>query len=472
MNLLGALFHELGKKLNNFESKNYLFPDFYLPEMRKRVNGWCYLVTALVMLLSACISYLLTTGPQEQARLILVVMMGYSGLSFLRMCFYITGSVKHSADRKSATPIDQMKNFPFISVLVPAYNEEAVIEEVVKNYGVINYPNFEIIIVDDGSKDATYEAAKAAAEQSLLDIKVFRKENGGKASALNFALSQALGEFVLCMDADSKLSPDTLKYGVRHFSSNPNLAAVAGKVKVENTGSLIGKMQYLDYLFGHFQKKILSSMKAVTIVPGPIGLFRKKDVEEIGGYEKENTTYAEDTELTFKLLIAGKEIICEDGMVSYTEAPVNYTDLYRQRYRWTRGIFQALAKNSQGFLQSKDPKNHLLFIYLLWEQVFFPIIDFALLLIFILCYFFSPIESLASLLLLYIYAIELIMAIFATKGEKRRIFLIFQSIISRFFYSNILLVWKLSAFYDEWTARGMSWDKLARSGFTRKCNGV
>lgn len=458
--------------MSTLRTENYSFPDFYLPEMRRKVNEFCYLGAGLILGLGVLISYLLIGSTADQAETILMVLMGYSGLSFVRMCFYMVGALKYAKINKGLLPIEDILDFPFISILVPAYSEGTVIEEVIKNYSVINYPNFEIIIVDDGSKDNTYEAALAGASLTNLNISVFKKENGGKASALNFALSKAMGEFVLCMDADSKLAPNTLKCGVRHFSDNPNLAAVAGMVKVENTDTFIGRMQYLDYLFGHFQKKSLSVLKTVTIVPGPIGLFRKSDIEAIGCYEKENTTYAEDTELTFKLLIKGKDIICDDGMVSYTEAPSNYKDLYRQRYRWTRGIFQALIKNTQGFLQAEDTKGQLVFVFLLWEQVLFPIIDFTLLMVFIICYFFTPIEAVASLLLLYVYAIDLVMAFVATKGEKRRFNLIYQSILSRFFYSNILLVWKLSAFYDEWVARGMSWDKLARNGFSEKCEGV
>ncbi|MCF8060663.1 MAG: glycosyltransferase [Bacteriovoracaceae bacterium] len=456
--------------MNTDLSHKFSFPDFYLPENRLKVNSWCYFAASMILCFGLGISYLLITSTNEQSEIILLVLMGYSGLSFVRMCFYIGGSVKYAKLSKEALPIESMQDFPFISILVPAYNEGAVIAEVIRNYSVINYPFFEIIIVDDGSKDDTYEAALAGASKVDLNILVFRKENGGKASALNFALEKAKGEFVLCMDADSKLAPDTLKYGVRHFFNNPNLAAVAGMVKVENTDSLIGRMQYLDYLFGHFQKKSLSVLKAVTIVPGPIGLFRKSDIEFLGGYERENTTYAEDTELTFKLLIQGKEIICEDGMISYTEAPANYVDLYRQRYRWTRGIFQALIKNAQGFLQSDNPRSQVIFIFLLWEQIIFPIIDFTLLLVFIFCYFFTPIEAVASFLLLYVYAIDLIMAVMATKHEKRKLNWIYQSVLSRFFYSNILLVWKLSAFYDEWIARGMSWDKLVRNGFSKSCS--
>jgi cellulose synthase/poly-beta-1,6-N-acetylglucosamine synthase-like glycosyltransferase len=437
------------------------------------VNTWCLGGAFFMFSMGLLASYLLIYSEQKDAEFLLTVMMGYSGISLFRMVLYVIGAIKFNHEYKNIPSLErvlrtqEVAEYPLISVLVPAYNEEKVIAEVIKNYDQIEYPHFEIILVDDGSKDDTYGAAKAAVRDSEVNIRVYSKPNGGKASALNFALEKSRGEFVLCMDADSKLAPETLRSGVRHFYLNPNLSAVAGIVKVENTNSFLGRMQYLDYLYGHVQKKILSLCKTVTIVPGPIGLFRKSDLLAMDGYEKENTTYAEDTELTLKLLSAGKDVICDEGMISYTEAPSSYNDLYRQRYRWTRGIFQAVIKNAHRFLTAEEPKNQLVLMYLFWEQVIFPLIDFTLLFSFVFCYFFTSVSTTASMLLLYIYAMDIAITLMATKGEGKRLYWIYQSFLARFFYTNILVVWKISAFYDEWVARGMSWDKLSRKGFIK-----
>lgn len=452
--------------MDSSQVKTHQFQDLYVPEKRQTVNSLCLIFTGLLFGLGIAAAYAISIQSLEYSDLIVTVMMAYSGVSLVRLFFYILGAVQYDQQTLELTDVEELTDFPLISVLVPAYNEGKVIAEVVKNYEHIDYPQFEIIIVDDGSKDDTYEQALAAAAQSPVNIQVHTKPNGGKASALNYGLELAAGDYVLCMDADSSLAPQTLKCGIRHFKDNPKLAAVAGKVLVENTDNLLGRMQYLDYLYGHLQKKVLSIFRTVTIVPGPIGLFRKRDLMAVGGYEKENTTYAEDTELTLKLLTNGKEITCDDGMVSYTEAPTNYNDLYRQRYRWTRGIFQALLKNTHRFLDADETKSHLVLLYLLWEQVLFPLIDFTLLFVFIFCCFFAPIESKASFLLLYIYFLDIVMAVMATKGEKGRWKIGFYAIWARFFYSNVLVVWKISAFYDEWVARGMTWDKLSRNGFS------
>lgn len=457
----------------NKVAQNITFPDLYVPEMRRKVNLWCLLGAVATFVLGTIVSVVLVSSKAADTEIILTAMMGYSGISLLRTILYISGAIKFNRDYKTVPSLEailenqEFFEYPLISILVPAYNEGMVIAEVIKNYEVIDYPNFEIILVDDGSADNTYEVAKLAVRRSQVNIRVYRKENGGKASALNYALEKARGDFVLCMDADSKLAPETLKSGVRHFYLNPNLSAVAGIVKVENTDTFLGRMQYLDYLYGHVQKKILSNFKSVTIVPGPIGLFKKSDLEALGGYERENTTFAEDTELTLKLLSNGKDIICDEGMISYTEAPSNYTDLYRQRYRWTRGIFQAVLKNAHRFLTADEPKNQLILMYLFWEQVLFPLIDFTLLAIFVFCYFFTNVGTTASLLLLYIYLMDVVITLMATKGEGNRLYWVYQSFLARFSYTNILVVWKMSAFYDEWIARGMSWDKLSRKGFVK-----
>ncbi len=459
--------------MHDREIVNSTFPDLYVPENRRRVNHGLLYGAILIFLIGVGLAY--EIGHGNHGDVVIIAIMGYSSLSFLRMCFYAFGA--YFFDRKSIkfnieNPIisDEATDdeLPLISILVPAYNEGPVIKDVISNYSTIDYPNFEVIIVDDGSSDDTYiRAQEGLALNHKVNIKLFTKENGGKASALNFALEKSSGDYVLCMDADSTLGPNTLRSGIRYFKENPNLAAVAGVVKVENTQNFIGKMQYLDYLFGHFQRKVLSLMRLVTIVPGPIGLFKKVYIHKVGGYEKENTTFAEDTELTFKLITQGYDIVCDDQMIAYTEAPGNYRDLYRQRYRWTRGIYQALLKNTHNFLSADEVKYQKLFIYLLWEQVLFPLVDFTLMAVFVYCFMTSSFLEEYSLLFLYVFAIDIVMTFMATSGEKKRISWLYHSVLARFFYTNVLLVWKVSAFYDEWIIRGMTWDKLSRAGFCK-----
>jgi cellulose synthase/poly-beta-1,6-N-acetylglucosamine synthase-like glycosyltransferase len=434
-------------------------------ELKESLNRiFLYLCALLLVVMTLFLWVMLETS---SAKFVVYIVMSYSCLSIIRLIFYIGGAVKYDfRERNKVCSFISKSEEPLISILVPAYNESLVIKDVIKGYDSIDYTNYEIIIVDDGSSDNTYEIAKEAASHSNLNISVYFKVNGGKASALNYALEKSLGDFVLCMDADSKLSPGTLKAGISHFLIKPNLAAVAGIVKVENRTSFLTKMQYLDYLVGHFQRKAFSNLSLVSIVPGPIGLFRKEFIKNIGGYEKENTTFAEDTELTLRLLADGHDIICDDDMIAYTEAPISYTDLFRQRYRWTRGIYQALLKNTYKLIMSTHTKVHILYMFLMWEQVIIPVIDFFLLCLFVFHFIFSENSFIYSLLFLYVAFIDVIITVLATKGEKGRFSLVLYSIVGRFTYANILSVWKISSFIDEWNVREMSWDKLERNGFT------
>lgn len=399
---------------------------------------------------------------------VFVVVLSYSFVSAIRFVVYSVGGALFSVQQKKLDSEVKFNDFgcsESVSILMPAYNEAQVIGSVLRSFENLNYKNFEIIVIDDGSKDDTYQVASEAALHLNLDIKVFTKPNAGKAEALNFGIEKSTGDFILCMDSDSYLNPDAVRKGIRHFANDEKLAAVAGVVFAENTNCLLAQFQQLDYLIGHFQRKILSLIGKVSIVPGPIGLFRKSAVASVGYYEKDKGTFAEDTELTFRLIAAGWKVKCEDGMLAYTEAPDNVSDLLRQRYRWSRGVYQALFKNFNRFIFSQSQSNLLFLMFLIWEQVLVPIVDFALLVAFLCHFIFNFDLSGYSVLIAYIVGLDLSLALLSTWNQKNPLRWFAVAVLSRFSYVNILLTWKLLAFFDEWKDVGMDWDKLTRKGF-------
>jgi cellulose synthase/poly-beta-1,6-N-acetylglucosamine synthase-like glycosyltransferase len=144
------------------------------------------------------------------------------------------------------------------------------------------------------------------------------------------------------MDGDSRLAPDTLRHAVRHFA-DARVAAVAGNVKVVNRHNLWSRLQALEYIEGlNLPRRAQGFMHAVTIIPGPLGMFRRDVLAAVGGYDTD--TYAEDADLTLKILTAGWHVVYEERAIAWTEAPELLLDLIKQRYRWTRGILQALGK--------------------------------------------------------------------------------------------------------------------------------
>jgi cellulose synthase/poly-beta-1,6-N-acetylglucosamine synthase-like glycosyltransferase len=194
-------------------------------------------------------------------------------------------------------------------VLVPCYNEGTVVQASIRSLLNLDYPNFEILVIDDGSTDDTYRKANAlSGKHGHIEVRVITKPNGGKSRALNAGIRASTGSIVLCMDGDSAMTRDTLREGVKHFL-DPSIGAVAGNVKVVNRGNLLAKLQALEYIEGlNMARKAQGFFRMVNIIPGPVGFFRKQALYDVGLYDHD--TFAEDCDLTLKLLMAGHNTRC------------------------------------------------------------------------------------------------------------------------------------------------------------------
>ena len=355
-------------------------------------------------------------------------------------------------------------NLPMISLVVPAYNEGPVIQQAVRSLLVLDYPNYEILVIDDGSTDDTYEKALAVSrEQSRIPVRVITKRNGGKSDALNTGMTQARGEFILNMDGDSKLSPNTLRACIRHFE-DPSIGAVAGNVKVLNRENLWTKVQALEYVEGlAMARKAQSFMCAVNIIPGPLGMFRKTVLQQAGGYDHD--TFAEDCDLTLKLLMRGWHIAYEPTAIAWVETPSGLLDLLKQRYRWTRGILQATRKHSSALWRPrKSGLNFFILWYMLFEGIMWPFstvlgnIFFA----------YIGLEYGVAVFLFYwwlqLTMLDIISAAYCVIIEEEDPGLIFYSVAFRLFYITIIDVSKVFATLEEWRGTAMTWGKLQREG--------
>jgi cellulose synthase/poly-beta-1,6-N-acetylglucosamine synthase-like glycosyltransferase/peptidoglycan/xylan/chitin deacetylase (PgdA/CDA1 family)/spore germination protein YaaH len=267
---------------------------------------------------------------------------------------------------------------PRVAVLVPAFNEEKVIVRTIRSVMMSNYKNIRVIVIDDGSKDNTYQTAIDAypAEIASGRLTVLTKPNGGKADALNFALDQTGEEIYIGIDADGVIAHDAITNLVGHFA-NPKIGAVAGNAKVGNRVNLWTRWQALEYITSqNFERRALDLFDVVMVVPGAIGAWRTSAVKDGGGYH--TNTVAEDADLTMNLLEQGYEVIYEDCALAFTEAPVNMNGLMRQRFRWSFGILQAIFKH-RGAIHNRRAMgffalpNTLIFQILL--PLFSPFID-------------------------------------------------------------------------------------------------
>ena len=227
-----------------------------------------------------------------------------------------------------------------VSIVVPAFNEAAGIEQAVRSLASSSYPEFEVIVVDDGSTDGTAELVERL---ELPGVEVLWQPNAGKPAALNRGLAAASHEIVVLVDADTVFEPETLERLVQPLA-DPTVGAVSGNTKVGNRRGLLGTWQHIEYVMGfNLDRRLYDVLECMPTVPGAIGAFRRKALAEIGGIP--GATLAEDTDVTIALGRAGWRVVYAEHARAWTEAPSSLGALWRQRYRWCYGTMQAVWKH-------------------------------------------------------------------------------------------------------------------------------
>jgi len=231
------------------------------------------------------------------------------------------------------------KRFPIVSIIVPAYNEEKTIAKTIKSLLTMNYPKdkFEVIVIDDGSTDKTFEVASKFKSKNL---RIYRQENSGKGTALNFALDVCKGEFVGALDADSFVTKNALRNIVGYFE-DPNVMAVTPSLKVYKPGNILQKIQFIEYLMGIFLRKVFAFLGSQHVTPGPFSIYRKKFFDIYGKYDEDNLT--EDIEMALRIQFHKYHIENSLEAIVYTVAPKKFRPLLKQRLRWYVGFINNVA---------------------------------------------------------------------------------------------------------------------------------
>lgn len=388
---------------------------------------------------------------------LLLVLLGITLLRQLTLLYI--------AYRESPPPLPNIESEPpLVSVLLPAYNEATVIQASLRSLMALSYPNLEIIVIDDGSQDDTAEKARQAAKESHLPVRVISQANSGKAGALNTGIIHASGDYVLVVDADSRVEPDSLQYGLRHFA-DPKVGAVGGFVGVANTQKLLCQFQALEYLQSlNFVRRALSGLGLVTVVPGPVGLFRRDAILQVSGYREGGMTFAEDADITIRLLVAGWRVTGDRSMVAVTEAPEGVYELLRQRYRWRRGIYQAFSDNMLGLITLQGGAGIPITLFIAAEAFVLEVVNFGFT-VFFLAHFlrFGELDLLSSWYLVVV-TLDVFTLLFVSQGFSRFLRNLPLFVVQRFSYAFLLQAWNVFALVDEWRASAMSWDKLERLG--------
>jgi len=269
---------------------------------------------------------------------------------------------------------------PMISIIVPAFNEERTIKKCIMSLLDLNYPTYEIIVIDDGSTDRTFEVVKTF--NSPL-INLVHQQNQGKPNALNNGIRLSKGEIIVTVDADTIVQQESLTRIANRFASDHQIGAVAGNIKVIQASGLLNTLQSAEYTVGiNLNRKTQSMFGCVMVVPGPIAAMKKEAIQQVGLFSDD--TFAEDFDVTMKLLKAGYKIEYEDRAIAYTDAPRNVEDLIKQRRRWYRGMFQVLDKHRGMYLRSKYGFAGMVGVPNLWFEATAPIINLALILLVLL----------------------------------------------------------------------------------------
>jgi cellulose synthase/poly-beta-1,6-N-acetylglucosamine synthase-like glycosyltransferase len=223
---------------------------------------------------------------------------------------------------------------PTVAIVIPCLNEEHSLTGTLQSLLNLDYPSdkFEVIIVDDGSQDATLSIARSFSHDRR--VKIFTKENGGKHTAMNIGLANTNAELIGCLDADSIVAPDALRKIIPVFA-NQHIAAATPGIHVRDPKTWLQSLQNVEYRLSLFNRFIFAALGSVFITPGPFSIFRAAVIRELGGWRFGHST--EDMEMALRIQKAGYFIANVPKAVVHTTTPRHIRGLFHQRVRWTYG---------------------------------------------------------------------------------------------------------------------------------------
>ncbi len=379
-------------------------------------------------------------------------------LCAIRGIFVVTFARRHR--RRELQVTSDPAFTPPVSIVVPAFNESPGIAAAVRSLAASDYPAFEIIVVDDGSTDATSEIV---AGLELPRVTLIRQENAGKATALNTGVAHARYDVLVLVDADTVLEPQALRRLVQPFR-DPTVGAVSGNTKVANGKGLIGRWQHIEYVIScSVERRMFDVLECMPCVPGAIGAYRRVVLDTVGRVSRD--TLAEDTDLTMAVQRAGWRVRYQPDARGWTEVPTSMRDLFRQRYRWSYGTLQAMWKHRRA-VRENGTAGHLgrrgmpyLTFYTLVLPVLSPIVDvFALYGVLVV----DPAHSIAMWLAVNLITIAVGLYAFRLDGEAATPLVTLP--LQQFVYRQLMYGVVLHALKSAVLGIRVRWQRITRTG--------
>jgi len=227
---------------------------------------------------------------------------------------------------------------PDVTIIIPAYNEERTIKNSIDSCINSDYEGeIKVIVVNDGSTDKTKKICEKYGDKIL----VINKENTGKANSINIGLEKVDTEIVGVLDADSFMTEKTIRSMMGYFK-NEDVGAVTPSMMVDEERTLLQKIQWVEYVFSVYLRKVFSIVDAQSVCPGPGSLYRLELLKELGGFDENNLT--EDMEIAFRIKQKGYIIENSLNAIVYTSVPESVKPLLKQRVRWYAGFYENMRK--------------------------------------------------------------------------------------------------------------------------------
>ncbi len=370
------------------------------------------------------------------------------------------------------------KYYPRVSVIVPAWNEEVGLIRTIETILTSTHKNLEIVVINDGSTDNSDTLMKGFIKEykkrhhsplEKINIVYKYKQNEGKGKALNDGIKISTGEIIISIDADCILLPDTISNFVKYFE-DPKIMAAVGNVKIGNQDTILGTLQYLEFLFSFYFKKADSLFNTIYIIGGAAGAFRRSVFEQIGVYSDRNIT--EDIDLSVRIQKAGMPIVYASRAIVYTEAATTFKGLAAQRLRWKRGRFQTFYDHRDLFF-SDERKHNVLLSWLVFPlalfgdmQLFFEV--FFLVFLYVYSFLTHDFSSFVSGIIIVSSMFFVQILDDTTTKRKDSVSLYFLAPIGwLLFYITTVIEYRalVKAIWGMVTRQELAWQKWKRVGF-------